>query len=89
MSPPSPDNPYRPGSTYATIFAEGSKRFMAKAELIAKVADMTSRPDRSIGFSLSVLCHKAHSSNNGRSMALKEDGKIKLVALKRKPTGAC
>ena len=90
-APPDADNPYRPGSTYAVLFQEGSKRFMAKGDLIERVAAMTRKSPKCIGFSLSVLCHKSHSSNCGRSTVLYDESRnlMKLIALKRKPTGAC
>ncbi len=79
-------SPYRPGSTYDTLFYEGSRKYQTKEELISRVAKITKKPARCIAFSLAVLCRKAHSSNQGRSMALQEDGKLKLIALKRKAT---
>jgi hypothetical protein len=82
------DNPYRPGSTYACIYAVGSTGYMTKAELIAKVATITQKSHRSISFSLCVLCNQNHSSNLKRSTALRDDatGTIKLIALSRPST---
>jgi hypothetical protein len=69
------ENPYRAGSTYAVIFKVGSTGYMTKAEIIDKVAAITGKPAKCIGYSLEVLCRKGHSSNHG-SMALRnEDGK--------------
>jgi hypothetical protein len=78
-------SPYREGSTYDILFMEGSRKFQARDELVKRVAAITGKSTECIGFSLSVLCHKAHSSNNGRSMALIENGKVKLIAIRRKP----
>lgn len=80
-------NPYRPGSVYAVIFREGSKRFQTKDDLIKRIATMTGKTEQSIAFSLTVLSSKNHSSNGGRSTALRQDGggndySIKLIALK-------
>lgn len=80
---PDPDNPYRLGSTYAKIFEEGCARYWTKQELIEKVAAQTGKSAKCIAFSLSVLSHKAHSSNQNRSTALREDGRIKLIAIRR------
>lgn len=81
------DNPYRPGSTYATIFAIGSTGYMTRAQLIEKVSKITNKSPRLIGFSLCVICSRSHSSNLGRSTALRDDknGTIKLISLSRKP----
>ena len=54
---PDPGNPYRPGSTYAVIFREGSRRFMAKEELIEIVSLLTGKSTECTGYSLTVLCH--------------------------------
>jgi hypothetical protein len=84
--PDAPDNPYRPRSVYHQIYHEASKGFQSKAAIIEKVAALTAKSSRCIGFSLEVLCRKGHSSNHG-SMALRdEDGKrIKLIAVSRNP----
>jgi len=79
------DNPYRQGSVYALIFKVGSTGgYMTKAAIVEKVAALTGKSTKCIGFSLEVLCRKGHSSNHG-SMALRdEDGKkIKLIAVSR------
>ena len=84
--PDDSENPYRQGSVYALIFKVGSVGYMTKAEIIDKVAAITGKPAKCIGYSLEVLCRKGHSSNHG-SMALRnEDGKrIKLIAVSRNP----
>jgi hypothetical protein len=77
------DNPYRPGSAYATIFDVGSKGFLTKADLITKAAASTGKSPQCITFSLTVLTNKKHSSNGGRSTVLWEGDKMKLIALRR------
>jgi len=85
--PDDSENPYRVGSTYNLLFREGSKIFIAKKELIEKVAALTGKNPKCIAYSLSVLCHKSHSSNLGRSTALRDDkeGTIILIPLSRNP----
>jgi hypothetical protein len=79
------DNPYRQGSVYELIYHEGSQRFQTKKELIAKAAAITGKSPKCIGYSLEVLCRKSHSSNLGRSTALRDDvaGTIKLISLSK------
>ena len=80
-------NPYRAGSVYEVVFREGSQRFQSKAELIGTVVSLTGKSAKCIGYSLEVLCRKSHSSNLGRSTALRDDktGTFKLISLSKKP----
>jgi hypothetical protein len=54
--------------------------------LISKVAALTGKSPKCIGYSLQVLCRN-HSSNKGRSAAPRNDaaGTIKLISLSKKP----
>lgn len=80
---PVEENPYRPGSVYAVIYDIGSKGFQTKQDIIAKASALTGKSPKCISFSLTVLTNKKHSSNGGRSTVLLEDGKMKLIALRR------
>ena len=75
------DCPYRPG-LYGTLFIEGNRDYIDKAQLIAKVAELTGKPKQSVEFAYQVLKSKSHRSNNGRSCELREGDKVKLVAVK-------
>ena len=87
---PDDENPYRAGSVYHQIYRDGSKTFQTKADLIAKVSSITGKSPKCIGYSLEVLCRKSHSSNQGRSTALRDDEAktIKLISLSKKPIHA-
>jgi len=79
-----PDNPYRAGTMYATLFELGSQNYIAKDALIAKVAEITKKPLRSVSFGFDVLKARNHKSNSGRSALLVDDaGLVKFVALKK------
>ena len=81
---PQTDCPYRPTTMYGKLFAEGSKDFIAKDDLLTKVAGLTSKSVKVVGFAYSVLKSKSHRSNGGRSSELTQDGKVKLVSLRKK-----
>jgi len=85
--PADPNNPYRPTSTYGVLFREGQD-YIAKSDLIKKVADLTRKSEKVIGYSYDVLRSRHHKSNGGRSVLLVDEatGKVKFVALKPLPT---
>ena len=80
-SQPQTDCPYRPGTLYGTLFTEGNKDYIAKGELIKKVAEMTGKAEKVVGFAYQVLKSKTHRSNKNRSTELIEGDKVKLVAI--------
>ena len=77
------DCPYRPGTLYATLFTEGNKDYIPKADLIKKVADMTGKSEKVVEFAFQVLKGKNHRSNKSRSSMIEEDGKVKLVSIRK------
>jgi hypothetical protein len=78
--PPQTDCPYRPGTLYATLFTEGNREYIAKDELIKKVAELTGKSEKVVGFAYAVLKSPKHRSNKGRSTELVEGDKVKLIA---------
>ena len=80
---PQTDCPYRPGTLYGTLFVEGNKDYIAKGELIKKVAELTGKSEKVVGFAYQVLKSKTHRSNKNRSTELTEGDKIKLVAIRK------
>ena len=90
-TPPAPagattatDCPYRPTTLYGTLFAEGNRGYIAKAELITKVAQMTGKSEKVVGFAFQVLKSQTHRSNGGRSTMITEGDRIKLVAMRHR-----
>jgi hypothetical protein len=85
-----PDCPYRPGTLYGTLFTEGNRDYVAKADLIAKVAKLTGKSEKVVGYAYDVLKAKTHRSNKGRSTVLTEgegeSQKIKIIMLKKPST---
>ena len=81
--PPQSDCPYRPGTLYGTMFVEGNRDYIAKSELIKKVAELTGKSEKVVGFAYQVLKSKTHRSNKNRSTELTEGDKIKLVAIQK------
>jgi hypothetical protein len=79
---PNPDCPYRTGTLYGTLFTEGNRDYICKPELIAKVAQLMGKSVKVVGFAYEVLKSKGHRSNKGRSTAIEQDGKVKLVAVR-------
>lgn len=80
---PQTDCPYRPGTLYGTLFVEGNKDYVAKGELIKKVAELTGKSEKVVGFAYQVLRSKTHRSNKNRSTELTEGDKVKLVAIRK------
>ena len=78
---PNPQCPYRSNSLYGILFTESNKGYIPKAELITKVARMTGKPQKLVGFAYQILKSKTHPSNKNRSRELTEGSKVKLVAL--------
>jgi hypothetical protein len=78
-----PDCPYRTGTLYGTLFTEGNKDYIVKPDLIAKVAELMGKSVKVVGFAYEVLKSKGHRSNKGRSTTIEQDGKIKLVAVRK------
>ena len=82
----SPDQVYRPSSMYGVLFAEGSREYIAKDALITKVAELTGKSDKVIGYAFQVLKARNHRSNRGRSALIEENGLVKFVTLKQPST---
>ena len=80
-----PDCPYRVGTLYAALFVEGNKDYVSKDELIRKVAEMTKKSEKVVNFAFRVLKSPKRRSNKKRSTIIEENGKIKLIAI-RKPS---
>jgi hypothetical protein len=80
---PSPDCPYRPGTLYGTLFTEGNKDYVEKGGLIKRVAELTGKSEKVVGFAFDVLKNKGHRSNKNRSTLLTEGDKIKLIAIRK------
>ena len=80
--PPQSDCQYRSGTLYATLFTEG-KDYIAKGDLIKKVADLTGKSEKVVGFAYQVLKSKTHRSNKNRSTELTEGDKVKLIAIRK------
>jgi hypothetical protein len=78
------DCPYRPATLYGKLFTEGNKDYIPKDELAKRVAGLTGKSVKVVGFAYSVLKSKNHRSNGGRSSELTRDGKVKLVAIRKK-----
>jgi hypothetical protein len=78
-----PDCPYRVGTLYGTLFTEGNRDYIAKPDLIAKVAELMGKSVKVVGFAYEVLKSKGHRSNKGRSTAIEQGGKVKLVATRK------
>ena len=77
-----PDCPYRAGTLYGTLFTEANKDYVLKDELIRKVAGLTKKSEKVVGFAYQVLKSPKHRSNKGRSTVIEENGKIKLIAVR-------
>ena len=83
---PDPNNVYRPLSMYGVLFREGSQDLIAKTDLIKKVAEITGKSEKVIGYAFQVLKARNHRSNRGRSALIEENGLVKFVRLQRQPT---
>ena len=81
----SPDQVYRPGTMYACLFDAGQD-YIAKPDLIAKVANLTGKSEKVVGFAFQVLKSRNHKSNRGRSALIEENGLVKFVTLKQPST---
>ena len=78
-----PDCPYRPNTLYASLFTAGNKAYIARDELIKTVADLTGKTEKLVSFAYSVLKSPRHRSNKNRSTVIEEDGRIKLIAVRK------
>lgn len=78
-------NPYSRG-LYQELFRQGSRSYQLKKDLIASVAQTTGKKIRCVEFAYAVLSSRngKHSSNNGKSTALIENGLVKLIPIKRR-----
>ena len=79
----SPDCPYRPGTLYGSLFVEGNRGYVAKDELIQRVADLTGKSEKVVGFAFAVLKSPKHRSNKNRSTELTEGDKVKLIRIRK------
>jgi len=77
------DCPYRVGTLYSRLFIEGNRDYIGKAELIKRVAEMTGKSEKVVGFAYDVLKSKTHRSNKNRSTELTEGDKVKLIAIRK------
>jgi hypothetical protein len=80
---PNPECPYRPTSMYGVLYVEGSRGYIARDELIKKVAKLTGKSEKLVGFGFQVLRSPTHRSNKNRSTVIEEDGRIKLIAIRK------
>ncbi|MGD0058653.1 MAG: hypothetical protein ABSD58_04465 [Verrucomicrobiia bacterium] len=80
---PNPDCPYRGNTLYGTLFIEGNRAYVSKDELIERVADLTGKSEKVVGFAFQVLKSPSHRSNKNRSTVIEEDGRIKLIAIRK------
>ena len=78
-----PDCPYRAGTLYASLFTEGNRDYVSKDELIRKVADTTGKSEKVVNFAFQVLKSPKPRSNKNRSTVIEEDGKIKLIPIRK------
>jgi len=79
----STDCPYRPGTLYGTLFSEGNKDYIGKDELLKRVAELTGKSEKVVGFAYQVLKSKGHRSNKNRSTELVEADKVKLIPIRK------
>ena len=72
---------FRDGSGYASLFAEGSKGYTTKAELLGKVAKLTGKTEVQVAFAYGVMGSIDHPSNKKRAMLDRNTvaGKVKVV----------
>jgi hypothetical protein len=77
------DCPYRAGTLYGALFIEGNKDYISKDELIRKVADTTGKSEKVVNFAFQVLKSPKPRSNKNRSTVIEEDGKIKLIPIRK------
>jgi hypothetical protein len=68
---------------YETLFTEGNRGYITKDELIRKVAKMTGKPEKVVGYAYQVLKNPNHPSNMGRTTALNEADKVKLIPVSK------
>ena len=80
---PNPDCPYRANTLYAALFTEANRGYVGKDELINRVAELTGKSEKVVGFAFQVLKSPTHRSNKNRSTVIEEDGKIKLIAVRK------
>lgn len=83
IQPSQPDCPYRPGTLYSSLFIEANRDYVSKDELIKRVAEMTGKSEKVVGFAYSVLKSPKHRSNKNRSTELTEGDKVKLIAIRK------
>ena len=81
--PAQADCPYRPNTLYGTLFVEGNKDYIAKDELIKRVADLTGKSEKVVNFAFQVLKSPKHRSNKNRSTELTEGDKVKLIPIRK------
>ncbi len=80
--------PYNRG-LYRALFIESAVAFQGLDTLIKRLAAMGHR-ESAVRYAWAVLKNPNHASNGKRSTLLNgNDGRVKLIALKRKPMGAC
>jgi len=70
---------FRASSHYAILFAEGSKTFADKSELITRVAKITGRSETLVKYDLDVMKYTKSKTNGGRARLEEKNGKIKIV----------
>ena len=77
------DCPYRAGTLYGTLFVEGNRDYISKDELIKRVAQLTGKSEKVVGFAYQVLKGPKHRSNKNRSTELTEGDKVKLIPIRK------
>lgn len=72
---------FRQNSGYAALFAEGSKSYTTKEELIAQVSKITGKSEVKVTFDYGVIGSPASKSNGSRAMLDRTTvpGKVKVI----------
>ena len=77
------DCPYRPGTLYGSLFVEGNRGYVGKDELSKRVAEMTGKSKKVVGFAYQVLKSPKHRSNKNWSTMLTEGDTVKLIPIRK------
>lgn len=64
---------------YGALYAEASKGFAKRDEVIARVAKATGKSEECVGFAYQVLRSPKHQSNKSRSTEVRQGELVKLV----------
>jgi len=71
---------FRAGSCLELLFKEGSKEFLTRDELVARVAKIKNKSEHLVLFDFrTTMPYPHHPNNRGRASVIEKDGKIKVV----------